>query len=80
MPWPSATKVHRPARAFGRRVRAERERAGLSQEKLAERAGLHATYIGRVERGARNVTLYNILRIADALDINPAELVDGLKP
>lgn len=52
----------------------------MSQERLAERAGLHRTYIGHVERGEVNVALVNILRIAKALEVDPAELVRGLTP
>lgn len=43
---------------FGRRVRARRQQLGLSQEALAERADLHWTYVGQVERGRRNLTLH----------------------
>lgn len=63
---------------FGDRVRRRRERLGLSQLDLAERSGVHFTYISSVERGHRNVTLMTILRLARALDVNPARLVDGL--
>lgn len=62
-------------RAFGARVRALRERAGVSQEALADRAGLHRTYVGSVERGERNISLANIHRLADALGVAPAELL-----
>ena len=65
--------------AFGDRVRATREAKGLSQEGLAERAGLHWTYIGQVERGQRNLSLHNILRIAHALDTDAGGLVSGLE-
>jgi len=65
---------------FGRRVRVRREAAGLSQERLAEVAGLHRNYVGSTERGERNVALLNILRLARALDANPADLVDDLRP
>lgn len=80
MSWPSSTARHRPARVFGKRVREYRQRAGLSQEKLGELTGLHATYLSDVERGTRNVTLYTIVRIAKALKVNPGDLVDGLRP
>lgn len=60
---------------FGRRVRAERETQGLSQEELAVRADLHRTYIGGVERGERNISLLNLLRIARALGVSPADLL-----
>ena len=54
---------------FGRRVRRLREKAGLSQEELAARAGIHRTYIGGIERGERNIGLKNISRIAKALGV-----------
>ncbi len=60
---------------FGARVRAERERLGVSQEDLADRAGMHRTYLGGVERGERNVGLLNVLRIARALGVAPAALL-----
>jgi transcriptional regulator with XRE-family HTH domain len=65
--------------AFGRRLRAERERMGLSQEDFAEAACLHRTYIGGVERGERNLSLVNIARIARALKLSPAELLRGIE-
>jgi transcriptional regulator with XRE-family HTH domain len=64
-------------RAFGRRVRQHREAAGLSQEALAERAGLHRTYVGSLERGERNLALLNLLALAEALGVPPASLVGG---
>jgi transcriptional regulator with XRE-family HTH domain len=65
-------------REFGRRVRDRRVELGLSQEDLAERAGLHRTYISSLEQGRRNVAVHNVVRLAEALDIDPADLVQGL--
>lgn len=55
-----------------RRLRRERK---LSQEELAELAGVHRTYIGMLERREKNVTIYNIERIANALDVSPDSLL-----
>ena len=63
-----------PLRQFGERVRSLREQARLSQEALADRAGIHRTYLGGVERGERNIALRNIVRIALALGVEPADL------
>jgi transcriptional regulator with XRE-family HTH domain len=61
--------------AFGRAVRDLRLSRGLSQEALAERAGLHRTYIGGIERGERNVSLVNIGLLSDALSVDLATLM-----
>jgi transcriptional regulator with XRE-family HTH domain len=63
---------------FGRILREHRQRAGLSQEKLAAKAGFDRTYVGRLERAERSVSLVSITRLAEALDVEPAELVRGL--
>lgn len=63
---------------FGLRTRELREATGLSQEALAQVAQLHRTYIGGVERGERNVSLVNIVRIARALGVSPADLLTGI--
>ncbi len=60
---------------FGSRVRAERERLGVSQEELADRAGMHRTYVGGVERGERNLGLLNVVRIAKALGLPASTLL-----
>ena len=59
---------------FGATVRSRRNQLGFSQEKLAERANLHRTYISDVERGSRSVSLENIARLARALEISIAAL------
>lgn len=62
---------------LGRKVRALRSQLGLSQEKFAERAHLHRTYISSLEAGRRNVSFLNLLQIARALNVAPSELLDG---
>lgn len=54
---------------FGDKVREKRLELGLSQEELANRAKVHRTYIGMIERAEKNITLENIEKIAKALDI-----------
>ena len=59
---------------FGRKVREERLKRGLSQEELADKAGFHRTYIGMIERAERNITLANIQKIAEALGLEISDL------
>jgi transcriptional regulator with XRE-family HTH domain len=59
---------------FGQRVKAERLQQGLSQEELAEKASVHRTYIGMIERAEKNITLTNIEKIALALGIEISKL------
>ncbi|MBS6829061.1 MAG: helix-turn-helix transcriptional regulator [Desulfovibrio sp.] len=62
-------------KAFGEVVRNGRKALDdISQEELAERAGLHRTYLGGVEQGRRNLSLLNIMKIAKALEVEPEEL------
>lgn len=63
------------AARFGAKLRAVRLKAGVSQERLADLAGLHRTYVSGVERGLRNISLENIDRLARALDVDMAALV-----
>lgn len=63
---------------FGQKVRDERQKQGLSQEELAAKAGVHRTYIGMIERAEKNITLTNIYKVAQALDISISELTKGL--
>jgi len=60
---------------FGSKVREKRFALGLSQEDLAEKAGVHRTYVGMVERAEKNITLQNIERIAKALGVSPDQLL-----
>jgi transcriptional regulator with XRE-family HTH domain len=63
---------------FGKGVRAIRTSRGLSQEDLGDLANLDRTYIGGIERGERNPSLINILRIARALAVEPSALLEGI--
>lgn len=64
-------------RVLAANLRRLRTKLGLSQEKFAERCGLHRTYIGAIERGERNVTLKTLGHIAESLGVTPLDL---LKP
>lgn len=66
-------------RKFGDNVRSRREAQDLSQEQLAERADLDRTYISGVERGVRNLSLNNVVRIAKALKTSASELCEGVR-
>jgi len=59
---------------FGNRLKKIRLSKGLTQEALADKAGLHSTYVGSVERGERNVSLVNIHKFAVALEVQVQEL------
>ncbi|MCB9914977.1 MAG: helix-turn-helix transcriptional regulator [Planctomycetes bacterium] len=64
-----------PRKQLGAAIRRAREELGVSQEELAFRCGLHRTYVGSVERGERNVSLENIVRLAKALERSAATLL-----
>jgi transcriptional regulator with XRE-family HTH domain len=70
--------MDRNLKRFGQRVRELRQASGLSQEELAERAGLHRTYVGGIERGERNVGVLNILQLSRALRVRPSDIFVGL--
>ena len=61
--------------AFGKRVREVRRNKGISQEKLAELAGIDRSYMGNIERGEKNITLKKVYEICDALKVDIKELI-----
>lgn len=64
-----------PETRLGLALRARRVAAGFSQEGLSFEAGLHRTYIGAVERGEKNLTLRNVIRIAKALHVKASDIL-----
>lgn len=78
MPAAAKPPLSPAAAEFGARVRARRMKLGLSQEALADRCDLHWTFVGQVERGQRNLSLHNILKLAKGLQVDPGELVSGI--
>lgn len=67
------------AKTVGRRLRSCRQAQSFSQEKLAERAGLHPTYIGQVERGEKNLTIESLEKIAGALNMPIADVFERIE-
>ncbi len=65
-------------RLVGETIRAYRKEAGLTQEKLAERADLHHNFIGEVERGNMEISLGSLLKVAKALNVRVRDLVREL--
>ena len=66
-----------PRKEYGRIIRSLRQKAGYSQESLAELSGLHRTYVGAVERGERNISHLNIVALARALDVPVSRTLKG---
>jgi transcriptional regulator with XRE-family HTH domain len=65
--------------ALGQRIRRRRTELGLSQMALADRCGMHFTFVSSVERGERNISMITLLRLAEGLEVEPGVLVDGLR-
>lgn len=63
-------------RIIGNNIRLIRTWLNLSQEELAFKSGLHRTYIGAVERGEKNITILNLIKIANALEVRVQDLLD----
>lgn len=70
---------NQPRKQLGNNIKQLRTSLGLSQEQLAEKAGLHRTYVGAVERGERNVSLDNILAISRALGVSVSTLLKDVE-
>ena len=64
------------AKKFGKRIRMLREKKGLTQEALAFEADLHRAYVGQIERGEKTIGLENLEKLAKALKLTPARLLD----
>ena len=62
-------------KSFGENVRTQRKQLGISQEELGNKSNLHRTYIGMIERAEKNITLLNMEKIADALDVKISDLL-----
>lgn len=74
-----ATPVSEVTSEVGKRVRTLRQERGYSQDRFAAAAGLDRSYMGQIEGGEKNVTITTIVRIAEALAIDPGEIVRGLR-
>jgi transcriptional regulator with XRE-family HTH domain len=74
----SSKELERLQQAFGEHLRALRHDRLITIEQLAELAGLHPNYVGSVERGERNLSLFNIWRLAGGLEVSVSQLVETL--
>jgi len=61
--------------ALGRNLRRAREQAGLTQEEVAERSGVHSTEVSRIERGKRDPRVSTLERLAKAVEVSPSDLL-----
>jgi len=69
--------THKARKIFAKKLKEFRALKGLSQEELADIAGLHRTYVGSVERGERNISIDNMERLASALGIKIKDLLNN---
>jgi transcriptional regulator with XRE-family HTH domain len=68
------------AQRLGANIRHERSRKHLSREALAARAGLHANWLGTVERGEQNASVVSLLKVSAALEVPPSRLLEKVAP
>ena len=78
LPWQAVPSARQQPKIIGASIRRCRSQAGMSQEKLAEKADLHPVYIGKIERGEQWISLHALLRVARALRIRPGDLLRDL--
>jgi transcriptional regulator with XRE-family HTH domain len=71
-------RTRQQLKILGATIRQYRSQAGMSQEKLAEKAQLHPVYVGKVERGEQWISLHALLRVAEALGVQAGDLLRGL--
>jgi transcriptional regulator with XRE-family HTH domain len=64
---------------LGKRIRVLRQERKISQEELAGRADIHRNYISQIESGKRNLSFYNVVKIARALQVSPSKLIDTVR-
>jgi len=74
----SRSNPSKTRRRLAANIKVEREKQGLSQEALAAKCGLHRTYVGAVERGERNISIDNIEKLANALNVSPSSLLEDV--
>jgi XRE family transcriptional regulator, regulator of sulfur utilization len=71
-------RARQQLKILGATIRQYRSQAGMSQEKLAEKAELHPVYVGKVERGEQWISLHALLRVAEALGVQAGDLLRDL--
>jgi XRE family transcriptional regulator, regulator of sulfur utilization len=71
-------RTRQQLKILGATIRQYRSQAGMSQEKLAEKAELHPVYVGKVERGEQWISLHALLRVAEALGVQAGDLLRDL--
>jgi DNA-binding XRE family transcriptional regulator len=74
----AVSRTRQPLKVLGATIRQYRTQAGMSQEKLAEKADMHPNYVGKIERGEQWISLHALLKVATALDVRVRDLVDGI--
>lgn len=66
-------------RLLGKIIAAKRQELGISQEELAHRSSINRTYLGDIERGARNLAILNFIKIAKGLGMTPSKLLEAVE-